>query len=226
MSGCTGSRTATKMTLRSPDVDEAFSDERDIAFNLGRCENTLDWAELFGNTHPVEIEIGCGKGRFIIQRALSNAAVNYFGIERSGKFFRVLQQRILQSGAANIRLLRGEADYFMRKYVPRGSVQACHIYFPDPWPKKRHHKRRLVNAGFIETLRAALIAGGCIFFATDFRDYFDIMVAGARACSGLKELDCATVLPQDVNPETAATNYERKYLIQGRPIYKATYKKT
>lgn len=226
MSGCTGSRTVTKMTLHSPDVDETCSDESDIAFNLGRCASTLDWAVLFGNAQPVEIEVGCGKGRFIIQSARGNAAVNYFGIERSSKFFRVLKQRVLQSGVSNIRLLRGEADYFIRKYVPPGSVQAYHIYFPDPWPKKRHHKRRLVTAGFIETLQASLIAGGCIFFATDFKDYFDIMIAGARTCPGLTELGCATVLPPDVNPETAATSYERKYLIQGRPIYKAVYKKT
>lgn len=213
------------MTLHSPEAGETFSDETAIAFNLGRCENALDWAALFGNAHPVEIEVGCGKGRFIIQSARSNAAVNYFGIERSGKFFRVLVQRVLQSGALNIRLLRGEAGYFIRKYVPPGSVRAYHIYFPDPWPKKRHHKRRLINPGFIEIVQASLIPDGCIFFATDFKDYFDSTLAAARTFPGLTEISCATVLPLEVNPETAATNYERKYLIQGRPIYKATYKK-
>ena len=179
--------------------------------------------------HPerrLEVDLGCGKGRFLLAHAARHPQTNFLGIDRMLRRIRAVDNRARRLDLDNIRLMRVEAYYAVAYLLPPGAVDTYYIFFPDPWPKKRHHKRRLVTAGFIETLQASLIAGGCIFFATDFKDYFDIMIAGARTCPGLTELGCATVLPPDVNPETAATSYERKYLIQGRPIYKAVYKKT
>ncbi len=198
----------------------------DIELRLSGCEEKLDWAVVYANTNPVEIEFGCGKGRFIIRSAQENPTVNYFGIEKSGKYFRILKDRVVKAALSNARLLKGEAGYFIKKYVPENSVQAYHIYFPDPWPKKRHHKRRLVTPEFIGDLQASLIPGGCIFMATDFEDYFDVMVACARAYPVLQELYCRVITPEEANPEEALTNYERKYLLQGRPIYKAAFRKT
>lgn len=214
------------MTLLSPEVIDPLPVSRpDTIVHLSQCEAALGWTRLFGNAHPVEIELGCGKGRFIIRSALEHPETNYLGIERSGKFFRIMKQRALDSDAQNIRLLNSDADYFIRKYIPAGSVQAYHIYFPDPWPKQRHHKRRLVNAGFMEAVKSSLALSGCIFFATDFTDYFNIMAAVARACPWLEEVFRTTILPASANPEDAATSYERKYLLQGRNIHKAAYRK-
>ena len=130
-----------------------------------------------------------------------------------------------KSGAENIRLIRSEAGYLMKKIVPANSVKAVHIYFPDPWPKKRHRKRRLVNGSFFESVARVLLPGGLLFFATDFQDYFDEIVAMAPSCHGLTRESNDEPSLQDIDPDSAATTYERKYLIQGRVIYRAVYKK-
>jgi len=214
------------MTLLLPDMHDPLPvSQPDNLESLIQCENEISWNNFFGNAHPVEIEVGCGKGKFIIRSALEHPETNYLGIERSGKFFRIMQQRAFNSGVQNIKLLNTDADYFIRNYIPEGSVQAYHIYFPDPWPKQRHHKRRLINAGFMEAIKSSLASSGCIFFATDFTDYFTVMVTVARACSGLEEVFNTSILPAGANPEDAATSYERKYLLQGRVIYKAAYRK-
>lgn len=213
------------MTLPFPNGQDTRQDESDMELRLSQCDGVVRWSTLFGNSRPVEIELGCGKGRFIIQSARRRPEINFLGIERAAKFFRILKERAAASGVTNIRLLKDDADYFIRKYLPLNSVQAYHIYFPDPWPKKRHHKRRLITAEFIELIKRSLTANGCIFFATDFKDYFDVMLSTARACPGLQEMFCKTILPEEANPEDAATNYERKYLMQRRTIYRAAYKK-
>jgi tRNA (guanine-N7-)-methyltransferase len=192
---------------------------------LTELKDKLDLSMLFGNSNPVEIEIGCGKGRFIIQSAMENPGLNYLGIEVSNKYFQILKQRALNSSAKNIRLHKGEAGCFIEDYIPDCSVKAYHVYFPDPWPKRRHHKRRLVNADFIARVEMSLIQGGNILFATDFKDYFRQIVEVSRAWKGLEEIYCNVISPSEVNPEEAVTNYERKYLLQGRQIYKAGYRK-
>jgi tRNA (guanine-N7-)-methyltransferase len=213
------------MTSLSPDAHTSPCCETDIEIKLSQFEDKLDWSTLFGNSNPIEIELGCGKGRFIIRSAQENPGINYLGVEKSGKYSRVLKQRVLKSGVQNIRLLRGEAAYFITKFIPPASVQAFHIYFPDPWPKKRHHKRRLVNTGFVEKAKSSLAANGCIFYATDFEDYFNQMLDVSRTCKGIEEVFCKVVQPPEADPEGADTNYERKYMIQGRTIYKAAFKK-
>ena len=197
----------------------------DYEIKIREGEDAFDWNQLFGNSRPVEIEIGCGRGMFIIKRALENPQINFLGIEKSARFFRMLAERVKKSGAHNIRLLRTEAAYLMKKFVPANSVQSVHVYFPDPWPKKRHRKRRLVNGSFFESVARVLLPGGLLFFATDFQDYFDEIITIAPSCRGLTRESDEELSPQDVDPDTAATTYERKYLMQGRVIYRAVYKK-
>lgn len=197
-----------------------------VEISFSQCTAPLSWHEVFGNSQPVEIEIGSGKGRFIITSGRTHPTRNFLGIERAGKYFRILKQRVMQAGLTNVKVLRSDAAYFIRKYVPRSSVHAYHIYFPDPWPKKRHHKRRLVTEDFILLLSETLVPGGHIFLATDFQNYFEMMIAHARACPTLQEIMCTTLIPGTIDPEQAPTNYERKYLLEGREIYKATYKKS
>jgi tRNA (guanine-N7-)-methyltransferase len=104
-------------------------------------------------------------------------------------------------------------------------VKVVHVYFPDPWPKKRHRKRRLVNGAFFESVARVLLHHGLFSFATDFQDYFDEIAAIAPSCHGLTRESDEKTDPQDLDPDTAATAYERKYLMQGRMIYRAVYKK-
>ena len=206
-------------------MQEGAGHGTDYEIKIRDGEEAFDWNQLFGNSRPVEIEIGCGRGMFIIKSALENPEINFLGIEKSARFFRMFKERVAKSGAENIRLIRAEAGYLIKKFVPAHSVKAVHVYFPDPWPKKRHRKRRLVNGSFLESVTRILLPDGRLFFATDFQDYFDEIVTIAPSCHGLTREPDDESSPQDVHPDTAATAYERKYLIQGRVIYRAVYKK-
>jgi tRNA (guanine-N7-)-methyltransferase len=197
----------------------------DCEIRLSQWEGPFDWATVFGNSNHPEIEIGCGRGMFIIKSARENPDLNYLGIELSARFFHLLKERVQKIAAQNIRIIHGEAGFILKNFVPENSVAAVHIYFPDPWPKKRHWKRRLINSGFLERIRCALVPGGQLFMATDFQDYFAEMLGAAHACEGFEQVSHQEIAPHEAGPEQAATSYERKYLIQGRVIYKATYRK-
>jgi tRNA (guanine-N7-)-methyltransferase len=197
----------------------------DCEIKLSQWETLFNWPRVFGTQKPPEIEIGCGRGMFLIKSARENPGLNYLGIELSARFFRMLKERVQKSAAQNIRIIQGEAGFILKKFVPENSVTAVHIYFPDPWPKKRHWKRRLINSGFVETVRCALVPGGQLFMATDFQDYFAEMLQAADACEGFEQVSHQEIAPHQAGPEQAATSYERKYLIQGRVIYRATYRK-
>jgi len=198
----------------------------DIEIRLSQFEESLSWTEVFGNPNPVVCEIGSGKGRFLISSASANPALNYLGIERAVKYHRLIRERVERQGLGNVRLLNSDADHFVRTYVPPLSVQHYYILFPDPWPKKRHRKRRLVTEAFLEALLPTLAPAGCIHYKTDFDDYFEQMLSVTRARTELHELQCRTITAGQVDPEAADTSFERKYLIQGRLIYAADYQKS
>jgi len=213
------------MTSPPPEPNTPTETVSDIQISLNQFEEKLNWQDIYSSANPMIIEIGSGKGRFIIKSATENPDKNFLGIEKSLKYSRVLNKRAEKAGLKNLRLLNTEAGYFVTKYIPENSVSEYHIYFPDPWPKKRHNKRRLINPAFLNAMTASLKPGGCIHYATDFKDYFDQMVEVSRASEGIKETVYQEINPADEDPEKALTNYERKYLLQGRLIYKAVYEK-
>jgi tRNA (guanine-N7-)-methyltransferase len=213
------------MTSPPPELNTPAKTFSDTQIELNQFEEKLNWEELYFSKGPVIIELGSGKGRFIIKSAAENPDKNFLGIEKSLKYSRILNKHAEKAGLTNLRLLNAEAEYFVSKYIPENSVSEYHIYFPDPWPKKRHTKRRLINPSFLQAVILSLKPGGCIYYATDFKNYFDQMVEVSRACKGIKETLCLEINPANENPEAALTNYERKYLIQGRLIYKASYEK-
>ncbi len=196
-----------------------------IEINVNQFEETLSWPKVFGNTNPVVCEIGSGKGRFLISIASANPERNYLGIERAAKYHRLIRQRVERSCLTNARLLNADASRFIQTYVPALSVHQYYILFPDPWPKKRHRKRRLVTDAFLDQLLPTLAPGGSIHYKTDYLDYFEQMLSVSRARPDLVELQCRTILSEQADPETADTNFERKYLLQGRPIYTVDYQK-
>ncbi len=172
---------------------------------------------MFGNVHPVEIEIGSGKGRFLIDSAQRHPMVNFVGVEWASKYLRIAHDRILKRQLKNIRLVRAEAREFVEFFVPTKSTQAFHIYFPDPWPKKRHHKRRLFTSGFLKELERTLMPGGWLWLATDYESYFEAILELLRRRNCLHETGREWT--------GTKTNYEEKYLAQGRTIYRRTLKK-
>ena len=196
-----------------------LSDNEEI--DLRRFEPPLDWIGLFGNNNPVQIEVGCGKGRFLVESAQQNANVNYIGIENSWKYVLRTQQRLKKYGLTNACLVYADAAYFAQNYVPDHSIQAYHIYFPDPWPKDRHQKRRLFNnpIWIDQAVRTLDLREGHLFVATDFADYF---VQIKHRLDDTSQLIYLPKLSQDTNH--IQTSFEIKYRTQGRQIYRAVYR--
>lgn len=175
------------------------------------------WKDLFGNEHPVEIEIGMGKGTFLTDRARASPGTNFLGIEYARWFWRYASDRLRRNGCTNARTVRAEAGFFMREFVPAASVSIVHIYFPDPWPKKRHHKRRLIQPPFIAQIERALIPDGRLQIVTDHAEYFE-QIQQTVEQSPLKIADFARP-GSCASGEFVGTNFERKYQREGRPSF-------
>ena len=196
-----------------------------VALNPGNFAGPLDFAQIFGRSGPVAVEIGSGKGTFLVAQARAEPQVDFLGIEWARKYYRHAVDRVGRWGLTNVRLLRTEAATFLRDFVPDGSVDCFHIYFPDPWPKKRHHKRRLLQTANVETLLRCLKPGGEIRLATDHKDYFDqIRRVMAGFGDRLQEIEFPRPAGARDNERTG-TNYERKYVKADRPIYTLALRK-
>jgi len=189
----------------------------DVFSDALSCDESLNWSEFFGNDNPVEIEIGTGTGRFLSVEALNRPEVNFLGIEAASTWARNAARRILKKEIPNVKILSSEAARFLRDCVPDESVAAVHIYFPDPWPKRRHAKRRLLCTDFVDDLVRILISGGRIEFATDIKGYF-IHVQGL--------LDSRPELRQRIGRGGATrSGYAKKFLDVGRPIFQTSFEK-
>lgn len=180
---------------------------------------SLRWERLFGRAAPVEIEIGTGKAAYLLRRARAHPETDFLGIEWANQFYRFAADRMRRWGVANVRMLRTDADHFIKVVCPRDSVSVLHIYHPDPWPKKRHHKRRLLQAPFVEAAVACLVTGGQIRVQTDHAEYFEQIQAVLREHARLDEtaFDDADLM---VGADEIATNFEIKYRREGREFYR------
>jgi tRNA (guanine-N7-)-methyltransferase len=197
---------------------------------------------------PLDIEIGCGKGTFILEQARSDPSTNFLGIEIAGEFFAYGADRVRRAGLSNVRMMRADAVDFLRWRCDSGVVRTVHLYFSDPWPKRKHHKNRVVQDGFLADCWRVLSPGGELRVVTDHSEYFDWMrehfarwttLPGSDlAPTGRRGLPCA--LPADrpaftaidfESPRAAAqgeivgTNFERKYRREGRPFHSAALRR-
>jgi tRNA (guanine-N7-)-methyltransferase len=185
----------------------------------------VTWAEMFGNDHPVEVEVGSGNGLFLVNSARENPERNYLGIEMAKKYAHKAAKALARAELVNARMLPGDARKLLHDFVPRGSLAALHIYFPDPWWKKRHRKRRVFCEGFVVDAANALPPGGLFHIATDVEEYFGVMMELMAAHPEFVELP----RPEPKAPEhdfDYLTNFERKYRIEGRAIYRAKYQRS
>jgi tRNA (guanine-N7-)-methyltransferase len=183
----------------------------------------IAWPEVFGNDHPVEVEIGSGKGLFLANAATANPGHNFFGIENARKYARKGTERVAKLGLSNVRMLPGDALLFMARYVPPASLRAAHVYFPDPWWKSRHRKRRVFGEPLVLDLERTLEPGGDLHVATDVAEYFGVIRA-LMATHPRFQIQAEPVVTTPEHEHDYLTNFERKYRIEGRPIYRAHYR--
>jgi tRNA (guanine-N7-)-methyltransferase len=179
--------------------------------------DTLVWRDIFGNDAPVEVDIGCGKGRFLMESAAARPRNNFLGIEKAGRPFRLCRERVAKRCLPNVRILRADAHEVVRHQIWPQSVSAYYVLFPDPWPKKRHHKRRIFTASFVDALARTLQPGGTLDIATDIADYFDEIALLVEPSGRFR------VIAEGPYPAEFSTNFAAKYQRQGREMYYARY---
>lgn len=179
----------------------------------------LDVPALFARPQPVEVELGAGDGSFFVQWAALNPDVNFLGVERLLGRLKKIGKKSRRTGLENVRALRLEASYFAEYLLPPSSISAFHIYFPDPWPKRKHRANRLINERFSEVLRNALQMGGIVYLRTDDADYFSQMVSVFAANKHFEPV------PTPERLAVLLTDFERGFTAQGIQTNRAAYRK-
>jgi tRNA (guanine-N7-)-methyltransferase len=202
-----------------------FKEYNGIALRPEDLDGPVDFPGLFGRGGPVHVEIGSGKGTFLVHQARAQGEVNFLGIEWARKYYRYAVDRVGRWGLSNVRIMRTDAVTFLAESVAETSVDCFHIYFPDPWPKKRHHKRRFVQEPNLRLLVRCLKEDGEIRLATDHTAYFAQMREVASACAdALREI--AFTRPAGAGEgELTGTNFERKYIRDQRQTHTLALRK-
>ncbi|MEP6662909.1 MAG: tRNA (guanosine(46)-N7)-methyltransferase TrmB [Verrucomicrobiota bacterium] len=178
----------------------------------------LDTDKLFPVSQPLEVELGAGDGSFLVQHARLHPAHNFIGVERLLGRLRKIDKKGLRLGLGNLRLMRIEAAYFLEFLLPEKSVVALHVYFADPWPKRKHRKNRLVNESFTVLAQKVLRPEGTVYLRTDDADYFEQMT---------RVFDADPAFEKTLVPETllaVVTDFERNFHLRGVPTLAAAYR--
>lgn len=217
------------MRLRNiPRAGSVLNECKEVVKNGIECRGT--WHKILGNPNPIHIEIGMGKGQFLLTLAGQNPDINYIGIERySSVLLRAVEKYTAmrtddrESGQtlSNIRFICMDARNIADVFVP-GEVERIYLNFSDPWPKARHAARRLTSQEFLSRYEKILTEDGSIEFKTDNRLLFDFSVTEIKACPFFQITACTYDLhgDPDMNQGNVMTEYEEKFSSQGNPIYK------
>jgi tRNA (guanine-N7-)-methyltransferase len=204
--------------LSERDSSSDLADKKEIA------SEPLNWFNLFGNANPVEIEVGMGKGLFLLTSALTRPGTNFFGIEIARKYQLYATTRFALRNLKNVKTVCADARWVLRQFVPPGSVAAVHVYFPDPWWKARHKKRRVFTSTFALAAARAIAIGGRLHIASDVEEYFGTMTEIVRSISAFREIRSET---NSATLEEAGyqTNFERKARQKGTLIRRVEYER-
>lgn len=177
------------------------------------------WNEIFGNDHPIHIEVGSGKGQFITGMALANPNINYIGIEMYTSVIVSALEKVLEAGSPpNLRLLNIDGTH-LEKYFQKNDVERIYLNFSDPWSKNRHAKRRLTHEGFLKIYESILIDNGEIHFKTDNRGLFEFSLV-SMSQYGMLLKDVSLDLHANEPEDNIRTEYEEKFSAKGQPIYR------
>ncbi len=181
----------------------------------------INFFELFGNDHPVELEVGSGKGLFLANAARANPDRNYLGVEIARKYARLAAERLARQRLGNAKVWAADIRGVLRR-IPDRCLRAVHVYFPDPWWKKRHKKRRVFTDELVAQIERVLQPGGELLVASDVEEYFALIRDLIAASPAFHERP-APELKEPEHELDYLTNFERKYRLEGRPVYRASY---
>lgn len=178
----------------------------------------LDLAAIFPRPAPVELDLGCGDGTFLTALAARHQERNFLGIERLVGRIRSACGKAARGNLRNVRVLLIESTYAVEYLLPPESIDVVHLLFPDPWPKKRHHRRRIVTANFLANIQRVLMPGGRLRIATDQEDYFTA-IRELAARSNFRDA------PDGAGAEFPLTTFEKHFVAAGAPIYRLGLRK-
>jgi tRNA (guanine-N7-)-methyltransferase len=200
------------------EMASASSNQLDLVVELRSIVKPLDLAEQFPRPQRLEVELGCGDASFLVEYAGRHPERNFIGVERLLGRLRKLDRKGRRAGLTNLRGVQIESSYFLQYLLPPHSASALHVYFPDPWPKKRHHKNRLINEAFPRLALAALASEGVIYLRTDDQEYFAQMTAVFAASREFQ--------PMETPPELAEllTDFEREFRARGISTLRTAYR--
>jgi tRNA (guanine-N7-)-methyltransferase len=188
-----------------------------LVVELRSIVEPLALQELFTSPQPLEVELGCGDASFLVEWAQRHPEKNFIGVERLLGRISKLDRKGRRAGLKNLRGVRIESSYFLQYLLPAHSASAIHIYFPDPWPKKRHHKNRLISPGFPAIAETALTPGGKVFLRTDDAPYFAQMIEVFAGAKQFKKIET----PPDL--AGSHTDFERGFHARGIHTLRAAY---
>jgi len=190
-----------------------------LIYELPSITDRLDLATLFARGQPLEVELGCGDASFLAEYAARHSDRNFIGVERLLGRIRKLDRKGHRAGLTNLRGVRIECGYFLEWLLPTQSIEALHVYFPDPWPKKKHRRHRLINERFPALAYQALLPGGVVYLRTDDADYFGQMTEVFAAARGFRQ----TQTPPDL--AALLTDFEKDFHARGIETRHAAYRR-
>jgi tRNA (guanine-N7-)-methyltransferase len=190
-----------------------------VMYKAANWFEPLDWRAVFERDQPIEIDLGCGKGSFLLWAAATCPTRNFLGVERLLRRVRRVDRKVVRGGLANVRLVRLEAMYLVTKLIPDGSVSTYHVLFPDPWPKRRHQARRLICVESLADLHRTMTPDSVINCATDHEEYFEWIQRAFEKSRRFAQTQ-PTVLP----PE-ARTDFEKDFVAAGKPVRRCRWVK-
>ena len=197
------------------DSDELVDRGRAVEFTPADYFARQELADIFPRPGPFEIDLGSGEGAFLLAMAKRHPGRNFLGVERLLGRVRKVCRAIARHDLDNARIVRIETAYALRYLLPLGSVSVAHVGFPDPWPKRYHQRRRLIQDGFMEALHGIVADGGELRVKTDDEPYFQWMERVFERTKGWQRVDWAE------EPDYPVTDFERRFTAQGLPIYRA-----
>jgi len=191
-----------------------------LIYKLPTIVERISLADLFPSGQPLEVELGSGDGSFLAEYARLHSGHNFIGVERLLGRMRKLDRKGRRAGLTNLRGIRIESSYLLEYLLPLGSVVALHIYFPDPWPKRKHRRHRLINERFPLLARQALAPGGTVYLRTDDEDYFNQMVTVFEPYQDF----CRVETPEDL--AGLLTDFEKDFQARGIKTLRTAFRRS